>query len=217
MSDQSINYYDLTTTGVGFINRFRKVKPDQGDPYYSVTIAAMRGKANNEGHVQKTFIDCNVVGDATLMAKQLETFFDDENKPKVMVKFVFGDLEHRAFPYKSGERKGQTGYALKGRLFDIKWYKVNGDTTVYSVAEMKRHEQQTENSSDHQINDSAKKESSITGNSESKQSDTVQVELPKEVKLVNDDPYYEERESQLIEQGYQYQGSSMWLLSEAAA
>jgi len=217
MSNQ---YYDLTTTGVGFINRFRKVTPEQGDPYYSVTIAAMRGKPNNKGHIQKTFVDCNIVGDATLMAKQLEIFFEDEKDPKVMVKFVFGDLEHRAFQYQSGERKGQTGYSLKGRLFDIKWYKVNGDTTVYSAAEMKRHEQQAENNSDNQANDgSSKIELPVTVNAESKlsQTDTVQAELPKEVKLVNDDPYYEEREIQLIKQGYLYKGSSMWLLSETAA
>jgi hypothetical protein len=213
MSNQ---YYDLTTTGVGFINRFRKVTPDQGDPYYSVTIAAMRGKANNEGHVQKTFFDCNVVGEATLMVKQLESFFEGDNDPRVMIKFVLGDPEQRAFQYKSGERKGQTGFALKGRLFDIKWYKVNGDTTVYSAAEIARHALLPENSSDDKT---SKVNSTGHDGTEGKhaQTDAFQAELPKEVQLVNDDPYYEEREKQLIDQGYVYQGSSMWLLSTSAA
>jgi hypothetical protein len=191
MSNQ---YYDLTTTGVAYVNRFRKVKPDQGDDYYSVTLAAMRGKANNEGHIQKTYIDCNVVGNAVEMVQQLESFFHDGAEHKVMIKFVLSDLELRSFVYKSGERKGQTGYALKGRLFDIKWYKVNGDTTVYSAAEIERHQQMNENST-------AEENSTPT--------------LPKVVKLVNDDPYYDERENQLIEQGYVYQGASRWQLPDA--
>jgi|GEM_PF-5958068 len=194
-------YWDLTLTGKGFVNRFRKVTPEQGDPYYSINIACMRGKANNEGHIQKTFVDCNVVGNAVEMVQQLETFFSEGAEPKVMVNFVIGDLEQRSFVYKSGDRKGQTGFALKGRLFDIKWYKVNGDTTVYSAAEIERHQQMSENS---------------TAEETTKAEENLAPTLAKEVKLVNDDPYYDERESQLIEQGYVYQGASMWHLPQEA-
>ena len=56
----SNDYFDLTTTGVGFINRFRLNKPAQGNAYYSITIAAMRGKPDEDGRVPKTYIDCNV-------------------------------------------------------------------------------------------------------------------------------------------------------------
>ncbi len=199
MSDQ---YYDLTTTGVAYVNRFRKVKPEQGNPYYSVTLAAMRGKANNEGHIQKTYIDCNVLGNAVEMVQQLESFFKDGAEPKVMIKFVVGDLEQRAFVYKSGDRKGHTGSSLKGRLFDIKWYKVNGDTTVYSAAEIERYQQA--NDADDHSEDEEKSEAEDKPSTPS---------LPQEVKLVSDDPYYEERENQLIEQGYAYQGASMWRLT----
>ena len=199
MSDQ---YYDLTTTGVAYVNRFRKVKPEQGNPYYSVTLAAMRGKANNEGHIQKTYIDCNVLGNAVEMIQQLESLFKDGAEPKVMIKFVVGDLEQRAFVYKSGDRKGHTGSSLKGRLFDIKWYKVNGDTTVYSAAETERHQQA--NDADDHSEDEEKSEAEDKPSTPS---------LPQEVKLVSDDPYYEERENQLIEQGYAYQGASMWRLT----
>lgn len=199
MSDQ---YYDLTTTGVAYVNRFRKVKPEQGNPYYSVTLAAMRGKANNEGHIQKTYIDCNVLGNAVEMVQQLESFFKDGAEPKVMIKFVVGDLEQRAFVYKSGDRKGHTGSSLKGRLFDIKWYKVNGDTTVYSAAEIERYQQA--NDADDHSEDEEKSEAEDKPSTPS---------LPQEVKLVSDDPYFEERENQLIEQGYAYQGASMWRLT----
>ena len=201
MSDQ---YYDLTTTGVAYLNRFRKVKPEQGDAYYSVTLAAMRGKPNNDGHIQKTYIDCNVVGDAVEMVQQLEPFFADGAEPKVMVKFVVGDLEQRAFVYKSGDRKGQSGFSLKGRLFDIKWYKLNGDTTVYSTAEIERH--QMANAMD-------ANETKAPGNVTT-DIDTTSAPIPRIVKLVKDDPYFDERENQLLEQGYVYQGDSLWQLRE---
>ena len=209
MSNQSDNYYDLTTTGVGYINRFRKVSPDQGSPYYSVTIAAMRGKPNDQGHVQKTYIDCNVVGAAVEMCEQLESFFAGDAEPKVLVGFVFGDLEQRAFQYQRGERKGQTGFALKGRLFDIKWYKVNGDETVYSPAEIER-KKQAEGQADHQP------ANQFAADDQPDQTDAFQDQLPREVKLVKDDPYYDDREKQLIGQGYQYVGGGIWSLAGAA-
>ncbi len=208
MSTQD-NYFDLTTTGVGYINRFRKVTPENSDPYYSITIAAMRGKASSEGHIKKTYVDCNVVGAAIEMCQQLETFFEGNNEPKVLIGFMFGDLEQRAFQYQRGERKGQTGYALKGRLFDIKWYKVNGDETVYSQSEIER-KKLAETQTDDQPADQ------FAADDQPAQSDAFEDQLPNEVKLVRDDPYYAEREQQLIAQGYQYVGSDMWSLAGAA-
>lgn len=209
MSNQSDNYFDLTTTGVGYINRFRKVTPENSAPYYSVTIAAMRGKANSEGHIKKTYVDCNVVGNAIEMCEQLETFFEGDAEPKVLVGFMFGDLENRAFIYPRGERKGQTGFALKGRLFDIKWYKVNGDETVYSPAEIER-KKSAENQTDHQPAEQS------SADDQQDQTDAFADQLPSEVKLVHEDPHYADREQQLIAQGYQYVGGDMWSLAGAA-
>ena len=192
-------YFDLTTSGVGFINRFRLNKPSNGNPYYSVTIAALRGKLN-EGKSQKTYIDCNVVGDAVAMAEKLSPYFDNDADPSVMVRFVAGDLEQRKFEYKSGERKGQTGYALKARLFDIKWFKVNGET-VHSAAEQQRISQ-----SAHAPADNAQARET-TGSSE----------LPAEVHLDRDDPYFDERRAQLREQGYRWvKEDNVWRLPAAA-
>jgi hypothetical protein len=205
------NYFDLTVSGTGYINRFRKVTPDEGKPYYSVTIAAMRGKSNSQGHIKKTYVDCNVVGAAIEMCQQLETFFEGDNEPKVLVGFMFGDLEQRAFPYQRGERKGQTGYALKGRLFDIKWYKINGNDTVYSPAEIERKKLAESQSDNHQTASDADDDQP-----QPSQTDAFLNQLPSEVKLVKDDPYYDEREKQLIAQGYQYVGGEIWSLAGAA-
>ena len=196
MSNPNDTYYDLHVKGTGFINRFRKVTPEQGESYYGVTIAALRGKPNAEGKVQKTYIDCNVVGDDAIeMCRQMESFFEGD-APKVMVSFTIGDLEQRAFQYKRGERKGQTGYALKGRLFDIKWFKANGGETVYSSAEIERKKQLAEQDT-------------------STEADSEPAELPNEVRLVKEDPYYDQREQQLIAQGYSYVGGGLWSLAAA--
>ena len=198
MSNQNDTYYDLHTSGIGFVNRFRKVQPEQGEAYYGITIAALRGKPNAEGKVAKTYIDCNVVGDDAIeMCRQLEPFFEGDAEPKVMVSFTIGDLEQRAFQYKRGERKGQTGYALKGRLFDIKWFKANGGETVYSTAEIERKKQLAEQ------------------DASSTEADSEPAELPNEVRLVKEDPYYDQREQQLIAQGYSYIGGGLWSLAGA--
>jgi len=199
----SSDYYDLTTTGVGFINRFRLNKPDQGKPYYSVTLAALHGKANDEGRTKKTYIDCNVVGDALSMVKQIEPYFDGNQEPVIMAKFVIGDLEQRPFQYQSGERKGQTGFALKGRLFDIKWFKAE-DKLYYSEAERLRHQEMDGVESPAQ---------SITDDPQ-----PAQDSLPRQVKLVQDDPYFEERKAQLKQQGYRWNSELLlWELHEPAA
>ncbi len=201
MSNQDNNYFDLLTTGVGYVNRFRLVKPSNGDPYYSITIAAMRGKANADGKIAKTYIDCNIVGDAVEMAKHIEPLFANEAEPAVMIKFVVGDIELKPFEYQSGNKKGERGYALKGRLFDIKWFKVDGKI-FYSEAERLRHE--AANDAQSQSDDNGLTDAS---------DDQQPVKQPPVVKVVKDDPYFEERCALLLKQGYVYdRASDLWVL-----
>jgi len=205
----SSEYFDLTTTGVAYINRFRLNKPQQGKPYYSITLAAMRGKANDEGHIEKTYIDCNLVGDAIQMAERIEPYFDEDNDPSIMVKFVVGDLELRPFEYSSGERKGERGFSLKARLFDIKWFKIGG-RIFYSDAEQQRFQPtaDVEQSLDSPIDQ---------GTDEAIPATTGDY-LPPVVRLVKDDPYFDERKAQLKEQGYRWnRESEVWQLPESAA
>lgn len=211
-------YFNLTLTGVGFINRFRLNTPSQGKPYYSISIAALHGKADAHGKTAKTYIDCNIVGDAVEMAEHIAPLFDGEQSPTVMVKFVAGDLELRSFQYKSGTRQGELGYTNKARLYDIKWYKVDGKT-FYSEAERLRHIEQD------QYDDSAETASTDTNETadedvtqtQSLDSSTVVPELPAEVKLVKDDPYFEERKAQLKNQGYRWNNDrEIWYLPTAA-
>ena len=52
-------YFDLHTTGIGYLNRIREVTPKEGQPFLSVTIAALRGRVDN---AQYTHFECRVAG-----------------------------------------------------------------------------------------------------------------------------------------------------------
>jgi hypothetical protein len=51
---------------------------------------------------------------------------------KVLVAFRIGDIRTEAFTYEKGEKKGQAGASLKGRLLFLNWIKVDGET-VYEA------------------------------------------------------------------------------------
>jgi hypothetical protein len=121
-------FFDLHTTGIGYLNRIREVKPRKGSPFMATTIAALRGSSND---VEYTYIDCNVVGaEAEKLVRRCEQAA--EAGKKVLVSFRIGDIWADAFTYEKGEKKGQSGASLKGRLLFIGFIKVDGET-VYEA------------------------------------------------------------------------------------
>ena len=60
--NNTATHFDLHTTGVGYLNRAREVKPQTGKkfkPFWSVGISALRG---NIDEVEYSRIDTNIVG-----------------------------------------------------------------------------------------------------------------------------------------------------------
>lgn len=131
MSDQTTQakFFDLHTTGIGYLNRIREVKPrGKGKPFMAVAVAALRGSADD---VEYAYIDCNVVGaEAEKLIRRCQEAVVAEKK--VLVSFRIGDIWADAFTYEKGDRKGQPGASLKGRLLFIGWIKVDG-ATVYEA------------------------------------------------------------------------------------
>jgi len=126
MSDQNTTpkYFDLHSTGVGYLNRVRLVEPERGNPFLAVDISALHGSIDN---VEYTRFDCRVSGSAAKDAiMALKEAIEDKNT-KVLVGFKLGDLYAESFTYKRGEKAGQTGISLKTRLLQIHWAKVNGE------------------------------------------------------------------------------------------
>jgi hypothetical protein len=130
MSEQSqqtnqSSYFDLHVEGVGYLNRVRTVKPKNGGQgYLACTVSAMRGNAEE---VAYTKFDCRVSGvDAQKIVKQLES--DVSADKRVIIGFRISDIYPEAFTYEKGERQGQTGVSIKGRLLRVKFAKVNGES-----------------------------------------------------------------------------------------
>lgn len=117
-------YFDLHTTGVGYLNRVRDIKPERGQPFLAVDISALHGDADN---IQYTRFDCRIYGkEAQAIVRRLSP--DIAADRKVLAGFRIGDLYAETFTYERGERQGQTGVSLKARLLKISWAKVDGET-----------------------------------------------------------------------------------------
>ena len=125
MSNNETNkYFDLHTTGIGYLNRIREVTPEEGRPFLSVTIAALRGSVDN---VQYTHFECRVSGrQAQQVVRQVKPAV--EGKLKVLIGFTLSDLFAEPFTYKNGDKAGETGISLKARLLRISWAKVDGES-----------------------------------------------------------------------------------------
>ncbi len=48
------HYFNLYTSGLGYLNRIREVTPKKGEPFLCCDIAALRGEASNAEHTGST-------------------------------------------------------------------------------------------------------------------------------------------------------------------
>ena len=119
---ENIKYFDLHTTGLGYLNRIREVTPKEGKPFWSVTIAALRGSVDD---VRYTHFECRVSGqEAQGLVRLLKPAV--EGKLKVLVGFTLSDLFAESFTFKNGDKAGEPGVSLKARLLRVGWAKVDG-------------------------------------------------------------------------------------------
>ena len=128
MSEQSqatnqSSFFNLHVEGVGYLNRVRTVKPKKGQEFLACTVAALRG---SDSDVSYTKFDCRVSGaDAQAIVKRLEN--DVAADKSVIIGFRIADIYPEMFTFEKGDRKGQPGVSIKGRLLRIKFAKVNGE------------------------------------------------------------------------------------------
>ena len=121
-NEDTTKYFDLYTTGIGYLNRVREVTPKEGSPFWSVTIAALRGSVDD---AQYTRFECRVSGkQAQEIVRQVKPAV--EGKLKVLIGFTVSDLYGEAFTYKCGDKAGEPGISLKARLLRVPWAKVDG-------------------------------------------------------------------------------------------
>ena len=119
----NVQYFDLHTTGVGYLNRVREVNPENGSPFLTATVAAMHGKSTD---VNRTYFDCVVYGEqAQRSVRELKAAVDEGKK--VLIGFTLSNLNAESFTFQQGEKAGQTGINLKARLIRVAWAKVDGE------------------------------------------------------------------------------------------
>ncbi len=117
------SFFDLHVEGVGYLNRVRTVKPKKGQEFLACTVSAMRGSTDDIGY---TKFDCRVSGaEAQKIVKRLEP--DVTAEKTVIIGFKIADIYPETFIFEKGDKKGQTGVSIKGRLLRIKFAKVNGE------------------------------------------------------------------------------------------
>lgn len=115
-------HFDLHVTGLGYLNRVREVKPKKGNAFWACSINALHGDANEPEY---TRFDVIIRGGLALRRVQsLRSAVDA--KQKVLIAFKLGDIVPDLFVYETGEKKGQHGVAIKGRLLQINFSAIDG-------------------------------------------------------------------------------------------
>lgn len=119
----SSDYFDLHTKGIGYLNRVRNVGVKRGESFWACDITALHGHKDD---VQSTRFDCRVSGsEAEKLVERFQQAVEEDKK--VLVGFKLGDLYAETFVYEKGDKKGHTGVSLKARLLYLGWVKVDGE------------------------------------------------------------------------------------------
>ena len=127
-----IKYFDLTTRGLGFVSEIRHINPENGTPFTSLNLSALRGKA---GEAQYTHFQVIPAGDEVNEVVRLMKPYVD-GKRKVLISFDLGNVRGQAFLYKDGPREGEPGASLRARLIRVNWVKVDGNVVYNRKAEI---------------------------------------------------------------------------------
>ena len=120
------DYFNLHTTGIGYLQRMREVPVKSGQPYLAVDINALQGKSDNP---QKLRFDLIVTGASAEADIDFICGILNEQQlvdPKILVAFKASDLDPQFFTYKKGDKQGQQGVCIKARLIKLKYCKING-------------------------------------------------------------------------------------------
>lgn len=212
MSDTTQSeYIDLHTTGLGYLNRARTVKPEQGKPYEAVSIAAIRGRKDNP---QYTYYDTTVVGgDALDFITTHKAAINDRDR-KVLVRFKISDEEPTS--YTAGE-KDQRRHVIKGRLVLITWASMDGEVILNNVPTI----DSVSNTGACDDMEPAPESGPMMDDSTIQSDDdqdaipvVTEVVLPATVKLDKNDPDFMEKKAKVKEQGYRWdRQEAVWRLS----
>jgi len=131
-SDPQRSHFDLHVTGIGYLNRIREVKPRKGSTFHACSINALRGDGEAPEYTRFDLI----IRGGKAQQRVMSLLDAVERQQKVIVAFKLGDIYPDLFTYESGERKGQPGVAIKGRLLQINATTIDGVRVDWADAGM---------------------------------------------------------------------------------
>lgn len=134
-ADQA-EYFNLHSTGCGYLSRVRWVDPNKGrrgrsgDEFLACAINALRGEVSNPGY---TYFDLRVSGEEAMhVVQSLKEAVDQKRKVFVAFKLgdIFTDMYDRPVLDEKGRKtaKMETRCVIKGRLLLVTHAKVDGET-----------------------------------------------------------------------------------------
>ena len=188
-------YFDLITTGVGYLNRARTVKPKQGAGYECVSIAALRGHTDSPEY---TYFDCRIVGEQAMAFVQTHKTAINDRDTKVLVRFNVGDGTAESYEVQGGENKGQRRHLIKGRLLKITWAKVGDEVIDLGQDEDKDSQAQTQQPAMNESQDGPQEEQSLQASGAS----DWEASLSESVTLFKKDPDFAVKRDRLNALGY---------------
>lgn len=131
-------YFNLHTSGIGYINRFREVTTRKGS-FCSVTIGFLRGFASAD-EVEYTYIDTIIRNkEVCELLKQHQNAINDKNT-KVLGVCVVGDIYAETFT----KRDNSVVAGIKGRLIGMRQLKINGEVVYSKVSDEQTAEEQND-------------------------------------------------------------------------
>lgn len=122
MQATTAKHFDLHVQGLGYLNRVREVTPKKGASFWACSINALRGDSEA---TEYTSFDVIIRG-SEAMKRVMSLRSSVAEKKKVLIAFKIGDVYPDLFVYQTGERKGQNGVALKGRLLQVGFASIDG-------------------------------------------------------------------------------------------
>lgn len=193
-------YFDLHTSGIGYINRFRKVPTRKGF-FCSVTIGFLRGSADE---VEYTYIDTIIRNkEVCEILKQHQDAINNKDS-KVLGVLTVSDIYAETYESSDG-----TKASIKGRLIGMRQLKVNGEVVYSKSDDSDSEEQPTE-----EQNDAPVIQNEVA---ESAEAPVEHEALAPEVQLDPKAPDFAAQRDHLKELGYVWDRDlKLWVLRQAA-
>lgn len=127
--DNAKKFFDLTTYASGYPNFAREIKvKGKNEDYTRVNFTARYGLAGDLSYVN---YDLKIPSKGSILAdfEKVKAAINDRDK-KVVMACCIGDAQPETFTYQKGEREGEVGVAMKGRMLNIIWCAVEGELVI---------------------------------------------------------------------------------------